>query len=99
MNDNITISLERDEVKTLIEALLYSSSPSINANWYFDDINKICKLACKIREQNPSILSENITFNAEWQYAFEENEYKKIDQIFCKKIVDIYPEIIENTFL
>lgn len=98
-NETYNISLNQQEFKILLESLLYSSSPSINSNWYVEDAEQICNLACKLRVSNPNILTENIYLNEDWRREYENNALSVSDEFFCKKIVDFFPEIEEDTFL
>ena len=95
----INISISKTELKHIIESLLYASSPTIDANWYGDDTQQISDLVCNLRKNNPSVLSENISFIENWKDEMGDSEYKSFDDKICKKIIDFFPEIVENVYL
>jgi steroid 5-alpha reductase family enzyme len=65
---------------------LFSGSTSVNARWYNDNSNDLVDIGIFLRKKHPNILTENI-------FLLKEKEYH--DE-FSEKIIDFFPEIIEN---
>jgi hypothetical protein len=53
-------SLSKEEVSTILEALLFASSVDVVANWYKEQNLNSLELAKKIRIMFPDVLLENI---------------------------------------
>jgi hypothetical protein len=78
-------NLTHNQIKLIIETLLYAGSVDINSSWYKNDIEEIVELAIDLRKIASNIPLKNI-------YIFEE-EY--IDST-TKKILDYFPELLDN---
>lgn len=52
-------SLEKEEIKLLVESLLHSSCINVYSTWYDEHNTKMQDLAIKIRKMFPEILCEN----------------------------------------
>jgi hypothetical protein len=87
-------SLTKEEVTTILESLLFSSSVDVCASWYKEDSLNMFNLAKKIRNYYPEVLIDNVYIIEDKQNNFEPNDKH------TKKIVKIFPEIkkekIEN---
>ena len=82
-NINCSIDLSKDEVKTLLESLLFSSSVDVCASWYQEDTKKMLDIAEKLRTFYPNVLTENVYIS----------RFKDDDEMFMDKHTD---QIIEN---
>lgn len=78
-------NLTQNQIKMILEALLYAGSIDINSAWYKDDIEGMVDLAIVIRKISSNIPIERI-------YAFNEEYFDTT----TKKIVEYFPEIIDN---
>lgn len=78
-------NITHNQIKLIIETLLYAGSVDINSAWYKNDIEEIVELAMSLRKIASNIPLKNI-------YVFEE-EY--IDTT-TKKILDYFPELLDN---
>jgi len=78
-------NLTHNQIKLIIEALLYAGSVDVNSAWYKKDIEQIVDLAINLRKLANNIPLKEI-------YAFEE-EY--LDST-TKKILDYFPELLDN---
>jgi hypothetical protein len=79
------LSLDAEELKTILECLLFSSSVDVCASWYKEDTEKMFELIQKIRNTFPNILAENVYIS-----NFKEEQF--CDEI-SNEIVKIFPEI------
>jgi hypothetical protein len=78
-------NLTHNQIKLIIEALLYAGSVDVNSAWYKKDIEQIVDLAINLRKLASNIPLKEI-------YAFEE-EY--LDST-TNKILDYFPELLDN---
>lgn len=67
MNE-INIQLSEQELKWILESLVFSASVDVNAEWGLDEILDIKNLSIKIRKQFPKILTENISVFTDLKY-------------------------------
>lgn len=83
----ISLSLTKDEIKLILESLLFSSSVDVCASWYQEDTENMLNLAEKIRHKVSNVPLENIYMT----YFSEDNE------LFMDKhsqtIVKNFPEL------
>jgi hypothetical protein len=79
-------NLTEDQLRLVVEALLFSASTSVNARWYSEEDESLMKLALDLRKKYPEVLMKNI-------FILKEKEYH--DQ-FAGDIVDYFPEIVET---
>lgn len=56
----INLSLTEEELKTILESLLFSSSVDICADWYKEDIDIMLNLLKNIRIANQTVPVENV---------------------------------------
>lgn len=80
--DNLT----EDQYRLILEALLFSASTSVNAEWYLEETNTLFDCALKLRKENPKITSKGVTI-------FKE---KKYEDSYAEKILNFFPEILKN---
>jgi hypothetical protein len=80
--DNLT----EDQYRLILEALLFSASTSVNAEWYSEETDILFDCALKLRKENSKITSKGVTI-------FKE---KKYEDSYAKKILDFFPEILKN---
>jgi hypothetical protein len=81
------VSLTDDEIKIILECILFSTSVDISASWYKEDTDKMLNLAEKLRMKYSNIPVENIFVS-----ELEQNNEKYMDEQ-TKRIVEIFPEI------
>ncbi len=78
-------SLSKEELATILESLLFSSSVDICANWYKENSIHMMEVAKKIRKMYPQILIENV-------YVYESKDVEHNDG-HTDEIVKMFPEI------
>lgn len=78
-------SLTRDDVSTILETLLFSSSVDVVANWYKENSEQMLDIAKKIRKNYPDVLLENV-------YLYESKDVDYNDE-HTKEITKMFPEI------
>jgi ATP-dependent phosphoenolpyruvate carboxykinase len=78
-------SLTKDDVSTILETLLFSSSVDVVANWYKENSEQMFDIAKKIRKNYPDVLLENV-------YLYENKEVEYNDE-HTKEITKMFPEI------
>lgn len=78
------LSLDKEELKTILESLLFSSSVDVCASWYKEDNEKMFELIQKIRNTFPEVSIENIYIS-----NFEEEFCDEISN----DILKLFPEI------
>ena len=80
-------NLSEDQLRLVIESLLFSASTSVNARWYSEEDESLMSMALELRKKYPEVLMKNV-------FVLEEKEYH--DE-FSGKVVEYFPEIVENT--
>lgn len=82
-----SLSLTKDEIKIILECLLFSSSIDVCASWYQEDTKNMLNLAEKIRHKYNDIVLENIYMT----------HFSDDDELFMDKhsqtIIKNFPEI------
>jgi hypothetical protein len=78
-------SLTKEELSTILETLLFSSSVDICANWYKENAIQMLNIAKKIRNNHPDILLENV-------YVYENQEVEYNDK-HTNDITTLFPEL------
>ena len=78
--------LTEDQFRLILESLLFSTSTSVNASWYNEETDNLMDCVLKLRKKHPEVLVKNVSI-------FKE---KKYEDNYAKKIVDYFPEILEN---
>lgn len=84
------VSLTDEEIKTILECLLFSASVDISASWYKEDTDKMLDIAEKLRMEHPNVPIENV-----FASQLETTEEKYMDEQ-TDRIVGLFPEI-QNT--
>jgi len=79
-------NLTKEQYKLILESVLFSGSTSVNARWYIDNASDLVDIGVLLRKKHPNILTENI-------FLLNDKEYH--DE-FSEKIIDFFPEIVEN---
>ena len=82
-------NLTEEQLRLIIEALLFSASTTVNARWYSEEDETLKNMALNLRKEFPEVLMKNI-------FILKEKEYH--DQ-FAENIVDYFPEIVETPAL
>jgi hypothetical protein len=89
MNTSYSInSLSKEDLISILESLLFSSSTDVCASWYKEESLKAFEVAKKIRLMFPDVVLDNV-----YIYEPEGSEYH--DE-HTKDILDIFPEIKKN---
>lgn len=78
-------SLSKEEIVTILEALLFSSSADVVANWYKEHNLNALDLAKKIRMMFPDVIVENI-------YIYEDGKIVLNDQ-HSKDMLKFFPDL------
>jgi hypothetical protein len=78
-------SLSEDELKNILESLLFSSSVDVCASWYKENSLTSIELAKKIRLMFPEIVLENV-------YIYDDEKIVLNDE-FSKEILEYFPEL------
>jgi AAA+ superfamily predicted ATPase len=79
-------NLDKDQLRLIIESLLFSTSTSVNAKWYEEENKQLFDLCIYLRKKFPEILTKDV-------YIIDEKEY--YDE-YATDIIDYYPEILES---
>jgi hypothetical protein len=82
-------SLSKEEVATILESLLFSSSTDVCASWYKEESLKAFDIAKKIRQLFPDVILENV-------YLYEGKDIQFHDE-HSNEILDLFPEIKKDT--
>jgi hypothetical protein len=87
MNTSYSInSLTKDEVKNILESLLFSSSVDVCADWFKKDTLSFLEIAKKIRLMFPEIVLEDI-------YIYENEDKHEFNDEHSTDIITFFPEI------
>jgi hypothetical protein len=79
-------NLSEEQLRLIIEALLFSASTTVNARWYSEEDENLLNMALELRKEFPEVLTKNISIIEEEEY------YDK----FAPEIIDFFPEILEQ---
>ena len=85
-------SLTKDEVKTILECLLFASSVDVCASFYKEESIKMLDLAKKIRTYFPDVILENVSA---FKIKDEDNNLVFHDE-HTDNIVSFFPEILQE---
>jgi uncharacterized protein YacL (UPF0231 family) len=83
----ISLSLTKDEIKLILESLLFSSSVDVCASWYQEDIKDMLNLAEKIRHKISNVSLENV-----YMTHFSEDDDLFMDK-HSQTIIKNFPEL------
>jgi hypothetical protein len=79
-------NLSEEQLRLIIEALLFSSSTTVNARWYSEEDESLLNMALELRKEFPEVLTKNISIIEEEEY------YDK----FAPEIINFFPEVLEQ---
>jgi hypothetical protein len=82
-------NLTEEQLRLIIEALLFSASTTVNARWYSEEDESLKNMALNLRKEFPEVLTKNISIIEEEEYYDE----------FAPEIIDLFPEILEQMFI
>jgi hypothetical protein len=86
---NITYSinsLTQEDVKNILESLLFASSVDVCADWFKEDSLKSLELAAKIRKMFPEVLLKNV-------YIYDNENKREFNDEHSQEILQLFPEI------
>jgi hypothetical protein len=91
MNATYSInSLSKEELTTIIESLLFTSSTDVCADWYKENALRALDVAKKIRRSFPEIILENVYLYESKDLAFHDEHSQDVKESF--------PEIVKTSF-
>jgi hypothetical protein len=92
-NENYSLnSLTKNEVKTLLESLLFASSCDVGASFYKEESLNMFELAKKIRTMFPEILLDDIIVTP----IVDEDNKEVFHDEHTTEIVKFFPEILDQ---
>jgi hypothetical protein len=92
INETFNISsLSRDEIRTLLESLLFASSCDVGASFYKEESLAMFELAKKIRSMFPDIILENLDVT-----PIVEDGNEVYHDKHSSEIVEYFPEILNK---
>lgn len=92
-NVNITYSinsLSKDDLKTILESLLFSSSVDVCASFYKEESLNMFELAKKIRSMFPEVILEDVSITP----ILDENCTEVYHDEHTEEILKFFPEIL-----
>jgi len=93
INETYSInSLSRDDVKTILESLLFSSSVDVSAEFFKEESLNMLELAKKIRTMFPEIVMDTVYVHP---FKDKKGEYTFYDE-HTTDLVGFFPEILEE---
>jgi len=93
INESYNIgSLTKDEVKTLLESLLFASSVDVGASFYKEETIKMFDLAKKIRSYFPDVILEDITVTP---VVDQQNNVVYYDE-HTEEMIKFFPELYQD---
>ena len=79
-------SLTEEDVKNILESLLFASSVDVCADWFKDDSLKSLEIAKKIRKMFPEIILKNV-------YVYDNENKREFNDEHSQDIIEFFPEI------
>ncbi len=79
------LKISEEELKLILESLLFSSSVDVCADWYKEDVDKIIALSKKLRLEFPNVPTENVYVSHVEDFIYSEEN--------TKHILDFFPEL------
>jgi hypothetical protein len=76
------LKVSEEDLKLILESLLFSSSVDVCADWYKDDIDKIIDLSKRLRLEFPSVPTENVYVSHVENFIYSEENTKHILEYF-----------------
>jgi hypothetical protein len=93
VNETFNInSLTREEVKTILQSLLFSSSVDVSASFYKEECLNMLELAKKIRSMFPNVLLDVVSITP----VLDENDKEVFHDEHTTEIIKNFPEILES---
>lgn len=83
-------NLTKDELKLILESLLYASSVDVTGNYDYSYSKKFYNIASNIRNKHPNVITENIE-------VFKNENIPFSDKI-TSDIIKTFPETIVENF-
>ena len=83
-------NLSKEEIKLILESLLYTSSVDVTGNYDQSFCEKFYNIASSIRNKYPEIITENLE-------VFK-NEKIVFSDLITDKIIKLFPEVIVEDF-
>jgi hypothetical protein len=92
VNESFSInSLTRDEIKTILQSLLFSSSVDVSASFYKEECLSMLELAKKIRNMFPDVLLDVVSITP----VLDENQKEVFHDEHTTEIIKNFPEVLE----
>jgi len=88
-------SLTKNEVKTILESLLFSSSVDVGASFYKEETLNMFELAKKIRNMFPNVILEDVNITP----IVDENGKEVYHDEHTEEILKFFPEVLEEVVL
>jgi hypothetical protein len=85
LNKHNIDSLSKEEIKSILEALLFASSVDVVANWYKDNALMFLNVAKKLRSKYPDVLLESV-------YVYD-HEKTELNDEHTSEIIEYFPEL------
>ena len=82
--DTVTLTLDSEQINYIVEALLFSASVNIGAEWEETDFNKMIEIAKKLKSTCNNINLQKICFYKEDNY--EDNWSEDVFKNFKKNL-------------
>jgi hypothetical protein len=93
INETFSInSLSREEVKTILESLLFASSCDVSGSFYKEEALEMFDVAKKIRSMFPDVLLDDINITP----VVDENGEEVFHDEHTADIVKFFPEVLEE---
>jgi hypothetical protein len=98
MNDSIQLNLTKKQYSLIIESLLYSSNALVDSKWYLEEMLEMANLAIDMRMNKPEILLRDVFLISDMYKDIDLKIFTEHDKKTSKKIIDFFPEIVENVY-
>jgi hypothetical protein len=96
INESFSInSLTRQEVKTILESLLFASSCDVGGSFYKEESLSMFEIAKKIRTMFPDVLLTDINITP----VLDENNQEVYHDDHTGEIVKFFPEVLEEALV
>lgn len=80
--------LQEEDIKLVLESLLFSSSVDVCSSWDKDEMYKIIDLAVKIRTTYPDVVTESVVLHGIEDDTFFDQHSNELPKFF--------PDLIKN---
>ena len=88
-------SLTKEEVKTILESLLFASSVDVCASFYKEETLNMFELAKKIRIMFPDVVLEDVNITP----ILDENNKEVFYDEHTSNILKYFPEVLEEVIV